>query len=177
MGFLQLLPALPWHYPGWIPAILAVICWGFLGLLAVFLVAVRDREGILGCLLYLVVLRLLLLFWTPTTTMPSDPVAEWRHRSGQAEQVLQNLKADREMLQEQFHEADDRHRRVLANEIDEIDHQIAGIERERERLEGVVVGMESHARRTSRGKMVSGVLADKKREEAIRKEVEVGVGE
>ncbi len=175
MGFLHLLPALPWHYPGWIPFVLSAICWAFLVLLAVFVVT-KDQEGILGSLLYATILRLLLLFWTPTTTMPSDPVAEWRHRTSHAEQILRNLKADREMLQKQLHEADERHRRILASEIDEIDSQIAGIERERERLEGVVVGMESRERRKERGKMVGDLISDERREEAIRGEVEVGEG-
>ena len=177
MGFLHLLPALPWHYPGWIPFILSAICWAFLVLLAIFVIAVRDREGVLGCLLYATILRLLLLFWTPTTTMPNDPVTKWRHRTSQAEQVLQELKADREMLEDQLHEADDRQRRVLASEIGELDAQIAGVERERDRLEDVVVGMESRARRTSRGEMVGDLISDERREEAIRKEVEAGEGE
>ncbi len=172
-----ILPALPWHYAGWLPAILAGICWGFLVLLMIFLVAVRDREGILGSLLYATILRLLLLFWTPTTTIPSDPVVEWRHRTSRAEQVLQNLKADREMLEDQLHEAGEPRRRVLASEIDELDAQIAGVERERDRLEGVVGGMESCQRRKERGKMVGGVMSDERREEAIRGGLEVGEGE
>ncbi len=179
MGFLHLLPAAPWHYAGWIPFILSAICWAFLVLLAVFVVT-KDQEGILGSLLYATILRLLLLFWTPTTAPvdpSSDPVAEWRHRTSQAEQVLQNLKSDREMLQDQLHEADERHRKFLACEIDEIDAQIAQVERERSRLEGVVGGMESCQRRKERGKMVGGVMSDERREEAIRGEVEVGEGE
>ncbi len=172
-----ILPALPWHYPGWIPFVLSAICWAFLVLLMIFLVAIRDREGVQGCLLYATILRLLLLFWTPTTTMPSNPVAEWRSRSWHAEQVLRDLKSDREMLQDQLQEADERHRKFLACEIDEIDSQIAGVERERSRLEGVVVGMESCQRRKERGKMVGGLISAERREEAIRKEVEVGEGE
>ncbi len=180
MGFLHLLPALPWHYAGWIPAILATICWAFLILLVIFLVAIRDREGVLGCLLYATVLRLLLLFWTPTTAPiapPSDPVAEWRHRTSHAEQILQNLKADRKMLENQLNEADDRHRKFLAAEIDELDAQIASVEREKSRLEGVVSGMESRERRDRRNEMVGGLISAERREEAIRGGLEVGVGE
>ncbi len=171
-----ILPALPWHYAGWLPAILAGICWGFLVLLAVFVVT-KDQEGILGSLLYATILRLLLLFWTPTTTMPNDPVAEWRHRTSRAEQVLQNLKADREMLEDQLHEADERQRKFLATEIEEIDSQIAGVEREKERLEGVVVGMESCQRRKERKEVVGDLISAERREEAIRGGLEVGEGE
>ncbi len=176
MGFLHLLPALPWNYP-LIPAVLSGFCWVFvlLGATALLFAPVKDKFCVLGpCLLYATTLRLLLLFWTPTTTIPSDPVAEWQHRTSQAEQVLQDLKADREMLEEQFDEADERHRRVLACEIDEIDAQIVGVERERDRLEGVVVGMESRERRKERGEMVSGLISAERREEAIRGELEVG---
>ncbi len=177
MSLWNLLPAAPWHYP-FIPAILATICWVFLALLVIFVV-IKDREGVLGCLTYAMILRLILLFWTPAPPPlgpPSDPVAEWRQRTSQAEQVLRDLKSDREMLQDQLHEADERHRRVLACEIDEIDAQIAQVERERSRLEGVVGGMESCQRRKERGKMVGGVMSDERREEAIRGGLEMGEG-
>ncbi len=178
MSLWNLLPAAPWHYP-FIPAILATICWVFLALLVIFVV-IKDREGVLGCLTYAMILRLILLFWTPAPPPlgpPSDSVTEWRHRTSQAEQVLRDLKSDREMLQDQLQEADERQRKFLATEIEEIDSQIAGVEREKERLEGVVVGMESCQRRKERGKMVGGLISAERREEVIRGELEVGEGE
>ena len=78
------------------------------------------------------------------------------------------------MLEDQLQEADDRQRRLLASEIAEIDTQIQSVERERDRLEGVVVGMESRSRRDWRKEMVGGLISAERREEAIRGELEVG---
>lgn len=177
MNLWNVLPAAPWHYP-WFPAILAGTCWVFLALLVVFLI-VREWEGVLGCLVYIAILRTILLLWSPTATVlvpPIDPMVEWRLRSREAEQVLARLKADRAMLLVRLAQADDRQRRLLASEMDELNDQIAEVEREKGRLDGVVVGMESRERQQERREMILKVLSDKKRDEAIRGELEVGSG-
>ncbi len=179
MSLSDLLPALPWHY-SWIPAILATICWGFLCLAGIALIfaPAKDKFCVLGpSLLYATILRLVLLFWSPVTTapadLPSDPVEEWRHRSWETEQVLARLRWDRRILEERLAQADEKQRPVFASAIHEIDIQIAGVTREKDRLGAIVVEMERRERTQKRREMVSGVVSSERREEAIRKEVEV----
>ncbi len=99
MGFLH--PA-PRRCPGTTQAgipfdPIATICWAFLALLVIFLVAIRDREGVLGCL----TLRNgpsappAVLDTRPTTSRSAQRSNgnDWRHRTSQAEQVLRELES------------------------------------------------------------------------------------
>lgn len=179
MNLWNLLPDAPWRYPSWIPWLVAAGCWFFLALavLCIVLSVKNNRQEIGRFLVFALVLRLLLVPWSPTTVpTASDPVAKWKHRSRDAEQILDTLKSDREVLQERLVRSQKGRPDLLQAEIDEIDDQIGAVEREKSRLEGVVVGMESRERRKERREMVSSVLSDEKGEESIRKEIEVGEG-
>lgn len=179
MSIWNLLPGPPWQYP-WTPAIISAAFWFCLVIIGFcFFLSVKSNRVEIGRFLaFALVLRLLLVPWSPVTAPvhpASDPVAEWRSRSWQAQQILETLKLDRESIQDRFtHDQEGQAYPFLVAEIDEIDGQIGAVERESERLGNVVVGMESRERRKDRQEMVSGVLSNARREESIRREVEVG---
>jgi len=174
---LQFLPVSPWSFEGWIPFLISIACWFFLGLVVLALVCCDRAVGFPPFMLMFLAVNAPLSCWslgtseaTPLPRPVVDPLAESRNRiaewSGtrdEARRSLGHLRRDREVLVAQLQRLGVRSSadlkripaaRPLAEELAELARQIEKQEREAERLDAAVVQAESRIRRIARQQAV-----------------------